>query len=86
MVNVVEEIYQCWNKKLNCVLGNVCLIHQELWPRMQQLVNTILTRSCFQQVKNTTHAVPRFRGAHVSQSGAPKGVPHRFQCYNTFAK
>ena len=25
------------------------------------------------EVENTTHAVPRFRGAHVSQSGAPKG-------------
>ena len=35
------------------------------------------------EVENTTHAVPRFRGAHVSQSGAPKGDPHRFQCYNT---
>ena len=34
------------------------------------------------EVENTTHAVPRFRGAHVSQSGAPKGDPHRFQCYN----
>ena len=30
------------------------------------------------EVENTTHAVPRFRGAHVSQSGAPKGVPYRF--------
>ena len=34
------------------------------------------------EVENTTHAVRRFRGAHVSQSGAPKGDPHRFQCYN----
>ena len=40
------------------------------------------TSSSPEQVKNTTHAVPRFRGAHVSQSGAPKGDPHRFQCYN----
>ena len=35
-----------------------------------------------QAIQNATHAVPRFRGAHVSQSGAPKGDPYRFQCYN----
>ena len=53
------------------------------WSEIQQLVKTILTCSSPEQVKNTTHAVPRFRGAHVSQSGAPKGDPHWFQCYNS---
>ena len=41
-------------------------------------MKTILTCSCPKQVKNTTHAVPRFRGAHVSQSGAPRGIPSGF--------
>ena len=51
--------------------------------KFNNFIKTILTCSSPEQVKNTTHAVPRFRGAHVSQSGAPKGDPHRFQCYNT---
>ena len=38
------------------------------------------------EVENTTHAVPRFRGAHVSQSGGPKGDSHRFQCYNNMSE
>ena len=35
-------------------------------------------QTCPKQVKNTSHAVPRFRGAHVSQSGASRGIPSGF--------
>ena len=41
-----------------------------------------------QAIQNATHAVPRFRGAHVSQSGAPKGDPLQVPMLqqNTFRK
>ena len=43
----------------------------------------VITYSCPKQVKNTTQVAPRFRGVHVSQSGAPKGDHHKFQCCNS---
>ena len=61
---------------------NTIVIRSFNEAKFNNFIKTILTCSSPEQVKNTTHAVPRFRGAHVSQSGAPKGDPHRFQCYN----